>query len=259
MTPLLRPLARAAPLAALLVAGALPAQTVAGRLTERGTGAIIAGGTVRVVGTDARVVGVDTTDAAGAFSIALPAPGVYAFTAAAPGYETSEFDAVAVGAEGMRVRLVVARAAVVLDTVVARAAEPEPFHRYGGFYQRVRQRGAGATYFVREDIERSRPVHLADILRRVPALEVQVGGEDGWGGSRVLRVRLRHAMSFRRCLTIFFLDGMRVEPESVQELGPEEIEGVEVYTHGAIPAQFNSVGGSACGVVAVWRRLPPNV
>ena len=255
----LRRLAAAAPALVLLLPCVLPAQTLAGRLTERGTDAAIAGGIVRVVDGSARVVGVDTTDAAGAFSIVLAAPGVYSFTAAAAGYETSEFDAVAVGAEGMRVRLVVGRAAVVLDTVVARPAEPEPFNRYGGFYQRVRQRGAGATYFVREDIERSRPVHLADILRRVPALEVQVGGESGWGGSRVLRVRLRHAMSFRRCLTIFYLDGMRVEPESVQELGPEEIEGVEVYTHGAVPAQFNSVGGSACGVVAVWRRLPPNV
>ena len=69
-----------------------------------------------------------------------------------------------------------------------------------------------------------------------------------------MRVRLRQALSFRDCWSIFYLNGIRVDSESVQNLNPTEIEGIEIYTNGVVPAQFNSSMGASCGVIVIWMK-----
>ena len=51
-----------------------------------------------------------------------------------------------------------------------------------------------------------------------------------------------------------YLNGMRVEPEAIQNLNPAELEGIEIYTGGVIPPQFSSSMGSACGVIVIWMK-----
>lgn len=243
-------------IAALLVlAPAAAAQAVQGRLVARETQAPVRGGTVHLMSADSQVVGQAQTDSAGRFTLQAPAPGSYWLLGSAPGYQDSETDLFPVGPQGTRVSFVIGRAPIVLDTVTATGTPANAADRlwYGGFHQRMSENNGG-RFITAEQIERQRPVQMVDLLRSIPSLEVIVGNSD-YGDSRSFRVRLRHPLSIRgHCWTNIYLNGMRVEAESIQNLNPAEIEGMEVYTHGAIPAQFSSSTGSACGVIVVWTK-----
>ena len=266
-------------LLALALGEPLAAQTVVGRLVDQASQQPVPAGTVQLLAADSTQVGVVLTDAAGAFQLPAPAPGRYFLTALAPGYSAVETDLFSLGAGEFRVRFDIPRAALPVGTVsitgppvsrldtgsvaqaplrldtvsvtTARAVD----RRFGGFYQRMRD-GTPGRFFPREDIERFRPINMGDLLRRVPSLEVQIGVGD-FGDSRTLRVRLREPLSFRSpCWSLFYLDGMRVDAEAIDNLEPSDVEAVEVYTREAVPAQFSSSYASSCGVIAVWRRLP---
>ncbi|HYW11768.1 MAG TPA: carboxypeptidase regulatory-like domain-containing protein [Longimicrobium sp.] len=231
------------------------AQTVRGHLLSRDANAGVPGGTVHLVGADSQVVAHSRTDATGAFALQAPRPGRYFLLAEAAGYEASETDYIAVGAEGKSVSFVIGKAPVRLASlqVDARANSREDRLWYGGFYQRMNARGTSGRFFAREQIDREMPQSIADILRRVPSLDVRTGGQGEFAGRRLL-VRPRAQLSIRTaCWSTFYLNGMRVEPEAVEALDTSEIEGVEVYANGGVPAQFNVVG-SACGVIVVWLR-----
>ncbi len=234
----------------LALPASLHAQMVRGHLLSRDANAAVPGGTVHLVGADSQVVAQSRTDAAGAFAMQAPAPGRYFLLAEAAGYEASETDYIAVGAEGKIVSFVIGKAPVRLESlqVDARANSREDRLWYGGFYQRKNARGTSGRFFAREQIEREQPQSIAEILRRVPSLDVRE-----FAGRRLV-VRPRAQLSIRTpCYSTFFLNGMRVEVEAVEALDTSEIEGVEVYANGGVPAQFNVVG-SACGVIAVWLR-----
>lgn len=220
------------------------AQVVRGRLLDRDSRAPLPGGTVHLVGADGAVVAQGITDAAGIFDLMAPASGSYLLTGRAPGYEPASTDPFEVSGEGRLVAFVIGRVPVRLDSVRVEANRDA----YGGFYARMRQRGGSGRFFSRENIEAMRPQNAADLLRRVPNLEVVAEG------GHTLAVRPRQALSIRSgCWSSFYLNGMRVEGDAIVGLAPENIEGVEVYTHGSLPPQFGGVG-SACGVVAVWLR-----
>lgn len=147
---------------------------------------------------------------------------------------------------------VIGRAAVVLDTVTAAAAGSADRLWYGGLHRRMIQNNGG-RFITKEQIGRQGSAQMVDVLRSIPSLEVLVGAAIAYGDSRTLRVRLCHPLSIRGpCWTSIYLNGMRVEGESIQNLNPAEIEGIEVYSSGAVPAQFSSSMGAACGVIAVW-------
>lgn len=232
------------------VAGA--AQAVQGRLIGRETQAPVHGGTVHLMAADSQVVGQAQTDSAGRFVLQAPAPGSYWLLGAAPGYEQSETDLFPVGPEGTRVGFVIGRAPVVLETVTATGVGSADRLWYGGFHQRMSESNGG-RFITAEQIDRQRYVQMMDLLRSIPSFEVIVGA--GGGDSRSFRVRLRHPLSIRgQCWTNIYLNGMRVEAESIQNLNPAELEGVEIYTNGAVPAQFNSSMGGACGVIVIWTK-----
>ncbi|HEX5871220.1 MAG TPA: TonB-dependent receptor [Longimicrobium sp.] len=243
-------------LALALAPGASAAQAVQGRLIGRETQAPVRGGTVHLMAADSQVVGEARTDSAGRFTLQAPRPGRYWLLGSAPGYEESETDLFAVEAQGTRVSFVIGRGAVVLDTVTATGTRVGDADRlwYGGFYQRLAE-NRGGRFITRQQIDRQRYVELVDVLRSVPSLEVTMAASHNWSNPGRLFVRLRHPISIRsHCWTIFYLNGQQVEPESVEGINPAEIEGIEIYTHGAVPAQFNTSTGAACGVVAIWMQ-----
>jgi hypothetical protein len=42
----------------------------------------------------------------------------------------------------------------------------------------------------------------------------------------------------------------------VDELTPDQVEGIEIYRgSSSVPPQFNT-GTSMCGVIAIWSRVP---
>jgi hypothetical protein len=242
-------------LALALVPAAGAAQAVQGRLIGRETQLPVRGGTVHLMSADSQVAAEARTDSAGRFTLQAPRPGRYWLLGYAPGYEESETDLFAVEAQGTRVSFVIGRAAVALDTVTATTTSVGDADRlwYGGFHQRMRE-NQGGRFITHDQIERQRYGQLQDILRQIPSLEVQVGARSDFSDSRLMRVRLRQALSFRDCWSIFYLNGIRVDSEAVQNLNPTEIEGVEIYTNGVVPAQFNSSMGSACGVIVIWTK-----
>lgn len=239
----------------LVIPAMLSAQAVQGRLMGRESQAPVHGGTVHLMGTDSQVVAQARTDSTGTFALQAPRPGSYWLLGSAPGYETSETDVFDLGAQGMRVSFVIGRAAVVLDTVTATGTGRNDRLWYGGYYQRLGE-NRGGRFITKETIERQRFVQLEDVLRMIPSLEVGTGNGGDFRDPRLLRVRLRHPISIRNhCWSIFYLNGMQVEAEAVQNINPAEIEGIEVYTGGAIPAQFNTSMGAACGVIAIWTTV----
>lgn len=242
----------------LALPAATHAQAVQGRLIGRETQTPVAGGTVHLMSADSQVVSQSATDSTGTFSLQAPRPGSYWLLGSAPGYENSETDAFAVPEQGTRVSFVIGRAPVVLDTVTATAATARGDADrlwYGGYYQRLAE-NRGGRFITKEQIERQRNVELADVLRMVPSLEVTTAASNNWANPGRLFVRLKHPISIRNhCWTLFYLNGMQVEPESVEGLNPAEIEGIEVYTNGNIPAQFNTSTGAACGVVVIWMTV----
>jgi hypothetical protein len=241
-------------LALALTPAASAAQAVQGRLIGRETQTPVHGGTVHLMAADSQVVTQAVTDSAGRFNLQAPVPGSYWLLGSAPGYEDSETDQFPVGAEGTRVSFVIGRAPVVLETVTATGVGSADRLWYGGFHQRMAENNGG-RFITAEQIDRQRPVQMVDLLRTLPGFEVLVGASAGYGDSRSLRIRLRHPLSLRsQCWTNIYLNGMRVEPESIQNLNPAEIEGMEVYSSGVTPAQFNSSMGSACGVIVIWMK-----
>lgn len=235
-------------LAGLVMPARTDAQAVQGRLMGQETQAPVRGGTVYLMAAeDSQAVALGLTDAAGRFVLQAPGPGRYWMMARAPAYETSETDLFAVGEEGMRVSFLISRGAVVLDTVTAVAINPADRWWYGGFHQRMEHNASG-RFITADEIERWNYIEVADALRSIPSLEVVYG-------PRGPRVRLRHPISILgACWTSMYLNGMRVDAEAINTLPAADIEGIEVYTHGDAPAEFNSSMGSACGVVVVWTK-----
>jgi Carboxypeptidase regulatory-like domain/TonB-dependent Receptor Plug Domain len=232
--------------ALLLLPAALHAQPVQGRLVASETQAPVHGGTVHLLSADSQAVSTALTDASGRFTLQAPEPGRYWMLARAPGYETSQTDLFSVGAEGMRLRFVIARPPVVLDTVTA-VGVSRLDRLYGGFHQRMRN-NSGGRFITGEQIEKWGYVHVTDALRSVSNLELVYVP----GGAAA---RLRHPISLlTSCWTNVYLNGMRVDWQSIQSFSPADIEGIEVYTNGAAPAEFNSSMGAACGVVLFWTK-----
>lgn len=234
-------------LAGLAMPARSDAQAVQGRLMGRETEAPVRGGTVHLIGADSQVVALALTDRAGRFVLQAPRPGRYWMLARAPGYETSETDLFAVGEQGTRVSFVIGRPPVVLETVTALGINPADRWWYGGFHDRM-ARNSGGRFITAEEIERWHYIEVVDALRSIPALEVVYGG-------RGPRVRLRNPVSIMsQCWTSMYLNGMRVDGEAIHNLPAADVEGIEVYTRGDAPAQFNSSMGAACGVVVVWTK-----
>jgi hypothetical protein len=233
-------------IAALLLPATASAQVVQGRLIARETQAPVRGGAVHLMTADSQAVAVALTDDAGRFTLQAPRPGRYWMLARAPGYAASETDAFAVEAEGARVSFVIGRP-VVLDTVTAVGISWADRRRYGGFHERMR-RNASGRFITAKEIERWNYIQVADALRSIPSLEVLYGP----GGPYV---RLKYAVSLRSaCMTMMYLNGMRVDQQAINNLPAADIEGIEVYTRGDAPAEYNSSMGSSCGVVVVWLK-----
>ena len=136
---------------------------------------------------------------------------------------------------------------VVLDTVTAVGVSGADRWWYGGFHQRM-ARNVSGRFITAEQIERWNYIEVADALRSVPSLEVVYS-------PRGPRVRLRYSVSIRSaCWTMMYLNGMRVDAEAINGIPAADVEGIEVYTRGDAPAEYNSSMGAACGVVVVWLK-----
>ncbi|HYJ79532.1 MAG TPA: TonB-dependent receptor [Longimicrobiaceae bacterium] len=236
----------------VLIAAALNAPLAAQESRPALTGRVIEAGTARPVA-GARVLrigGGEVRSAAdGTFRLNRVEPGAHRIAVSAVGYDAVEVS-VTVGAEGMAgVEFELPVQAVALRPVEAEA-EARDRGPFAGFWER-RERGRG-HYFTREEIERRRPSRIADIIRTVPGARV-IPIHAGQG---ITVTFSRNTRPLGDCPVTLYLDGRMLPSEfAMNELGPEEIEAVEVYQGAAqVPSGIVRPDRAGCGVVLLWSR-----
>jgi len=236
----------------LLLAGAAPAaaQTVHGRVVERGTDTPIAAAQVEVRAGDI-VRARAQTDQDGDFDIEIPGAGDYRIAAARVGYASLLSEPVRVGSlDSLDVLFHMTSDAVQLQPVQVTAGRRFTSPLIAAFYERAQQRRQG-RFMTRTQIAAVRAVRTSDVLRRVAGISVRPNRR----GQTALRAR-------GGCEPLVFIDGMQVSmygggSYSVDDLvRPDDLEGVEVYSGASIPIQFVRDGpqGTNCGAIMLWTK-----
>ena len=131
----------------------------------------------------------------------------------------------------------------VAGLVVEVRRPPQPA---AAWMEPFRQRMAeGFGHFVtREDIEERRPRLVSDLFRRIPGIYVTSGG---FAGSQLLLRR-----GGRQCEPALWVDGILTGRYPIDDLHPDDIEGIEVYRRASeTPLQFNR---GSCGSILIWTR-----
>jgi hypothetical protein len=131
----------------------------------------------------------------------------------------------------------------VLDTVRIRASKlPNDLNGTGFNYRR--RSGAG-RYVTPADLERLPVIVTSQIFRRMPGLKTDTD-----------TIMMRGAFA-TWCAPSIFIDDRNVSFLTKDELDdyvqPEHILGVEVYSEGSAPVQFQT-GMSGCGSIVIWTK-----
>ena len=171
--------------------------------------------------------------------------------------------------DSSEILVVMTRAAQTLDTtkVVGDASSP----MLAGFEGR-RMRGAGsATFITREQIDKQLAIRTIDVVRRAMGTRVidssgvllvasSRGSKAVIGGGAAGSKGGKGGFDLAPCIMRVAVDGLiRETGFSLDEIGPTELHGVEVYPGPAtIPAEFGGMRKDAyCGLVMIWTRRGP--
>jgi hypothetical protein len=200
------------------------------------------------------------TNFAGEYHLGGIAPGRYLAIATAAGYR-SVGDSVTVAEGGENFHdFVLARTAIVLDSVVSKATAPRAYISPGlnGFEER-RRSGTGGYFITDSIIRREEDRPLADIIRmHVP-------------GANVLPLGTRTYLSASRinggCFPDVYLDGVplvklpdpqpkysKIVAVDLGQFPPTQLGAIEFYPGGAtLPIELNHTA-SGCGALLLWTR-----
>ncbi len=117
-----------------------------------------------------------------------------------------------------------------------------------GFFNR--RNSSFGTFMTRQEIEAMRPRFLSDVLRRVAGVSLT---NSAHGGSSSARIRGTKVLG--SCPIQYYLDGTMTAMFNIDEVRPEDVEGLEIYRGAAtIPPSFNK-GTAMCGVIVIWTRI----
>ena len=218
--------------------------TIAGRVTL--SGAPGGGSRVEIGGTDL----VTMTNEKGEFSMSGAPAGTHVLNVRHMGYLAVTVPVNIAARDLNRVNIDMPRFVPVMDPVLVTARRSRSLDRVG--FSERRRSGAG-SYVTREEIERSNPIYMSDILRRIPGLRVsRVGGRDVITSSRG-----SGSFGGAGCVR-FWVDDMlwhSIEPGDVNDfVSAREVMGIEVYNGGFGPARY-TLGGQSCTTVIVWTRV----
>jgi hypothetical protein len=242
---------RAAALIVLVVAARdVAGQVVRGRVVDANTGSALAGASLSAVGdpTTAR------TDDSGKFVLVIRRPGTVVLTARRLGYQAQTWTFAMTAADTADATLPLEPAVARLDTVNvnATAAAASPFV---ADFERRRAAKNGGTFITRADIDNNPPIQTADLLRRVPQVDVRQKGMPTVVVSR--RGPVSVLLTQDMCVMPLGRDGLILGPTyNLNDIPANEIYGIEVYGGPAtIPVEFrNSLPNGVCGLVMIWTR-----
>ena len=110
-----------------------------------------------------------------------------------------------------------------------------------------RKRVSGGVYISREDIEEFQPRLMSEMLRGIPRVEVtpyRFGVPDILIGTGAMACRPK-----------YYVDGILMPDFNIDvEIGPDDIEDMEIYRGVAeMPTEFSSQG-NRCGAIVIWLR-----
>lgn len=215
--------------------------TIRGRVTTLESERPLEGVRVSVVDTDLAVL----TDADGRFLLRLVPAGERHLRVLFPGAFPARLPVEVRGGRDLRLELSVGLEVVPLPTLRV-SVEGIPAGKLAGFHRRM-ERGFG-RFITRAEIERRRPRATSDLLRTVPGVRV---GSDATPGTPAVEI----PRGPRDCPVTYFLDGLRVPGFHVDQVTPEEIDGIEIYRGPSqVPPVFRRK--FTCAAVAVWTRDP---
>ncbi len=116
-----------------------------------------------------------------------------------------------------------------------------------GFYER--QRTGMGTFLTREQIESQNPSSLGAFVRRHTRVQVSTNTYSATTGGR----RVRRGPN--SCPPSYVVDGFTLPGFHIDDIRPEQVEAVEIYSGAsAVPPAFNR-GSALCGVVVIWTRV----
>ncbi|HEY4956014.1 MAG TPA: carboxypeptidase regulatory-like domain-containing protein [Gemmatimonadaceae bacterium] len=135
----------------------------------------------------------------------------------------------------------------VLDTVKILATRLGNGRDSNGFNSR-RRSGAG-NYLTPADVARRQPRVTSDLFSTLPG--VRLDYERGLGRNLSMRG------AFGRCTPAVYIDDHYMRNLGADDIDdwvrPQEIAGIEIYTDGTVPPQFQA-GLSGCGSVVIWTK-----
>jgi hypothetical protein len=125
---------------------------------------------------------------------------------------------------------------------------------FGSFEER-RARGNG-VFVTQADIEKRNAGRLSDVMRNKRGVQVMPNGRGG-GMVRFVNYQSRN-MQGRNCAPLIWLDGVKAPGMEIDEIPPNTVAGVELYSNIATtPAQFSAGQvDRPCGTIVIWTREP---
>ena len=242
----------------LIPAPDLCAQTIRGRIVSEPLGLPEAHALVLLLD-GASVIRADVeADADGRFELEVPVPGRYSLRVDTDDWgplTSASFDMAADQVFDIELRL--SNGSINL---ARQGSQDEVDRRPAGllrdFFAR-QQRGFPGQFITRQEIEAKNPIAFTDILRSVAGVRV-VPMRPAEGTARRQYFTVRLLGSGQNCPPMLWTDGFRRGSIDGPEgrgpdlfLGPQDIEGIEIYRVAEAPGEFAGEG-SRCGVIVVW-------
>lgn len=185
----------------------------------------------------------------GSFSISLR-PGSHVVDVRRLGYVPAKFIADARQSQDIAATIRLEEAVIQLESMVIADERGTSASAAPGFAERKRR--LNAVFIDRPRIDRQRPMQLTDLLWGAPGIRV-VPMRSFIGVAYVPQIHRTSAY----CPMTHYVDGMEFEPSEQginADVRPAEIEALEVYQPGQVPAQFSSARSAACGALVIWTR-----
>lgn len=217
-----------------------PTATLAGEVASLATRQPLDGALVVVVGTEL----VATTDPEGHFVIRRVPAGVRSLEIRFLGTVSDRLEVRLPAGERTEIRILLDLNPVPLAPIRVSVHALPPPGKLREFYER---RGREHGYFLtREEIARRAPMETSDLFREIPGMRLDPSPPVG----QELRAGRGHG-----CPIDYFLDGVPMPAFDVDDVRPEDIDGIEVYRGAAeVPPRFRRWG--TCAVIVIWTRDP---
>lgn len=190
--------------------------------------------------------GFQVTDSDGRFEFPSVSQGPATITIRRMGREpmTDEVDVSGEGTLELDIRL--APDPVELEPMEVTVTRRIPYLEDMGFYER-QDKGYSGQHITREYIDERDPRTMGDILQSVPGVRVD---HDGLGSYFVQIRRPIRLTSGDGCIPRVLIDDIPADPGWLEDISPQRVDGMEVYTGANAPLRYNN----PCGVILVWTR-----